>query len=497
MATGRSRMKTQKAGLAERGSLRSLEELPSTSSGRDVAPASRAHERLFRQVPGKRMIQSIQKPRSNIESLFPEILLKIVSYLDASSLMSLSCVNKTFKELANSNAVWYKMYTSSLPTSRMWKRKDVEIAGETRGATSVYEKPDGFWKCEYIRKMVINTRNKLKNQLKDINPYTGLPTKTKQVLRDLQIKWKISVTGKENQKMIEHSNAYLFDSTITIFWNTVEYSCFDNITMIHLYAIVQMPLGSSTANRCGWPSLLSTYDLADQKSAVVIGSDKLIKVVLLPPGLLIGVWKDSSAVAFFMASLHFHKLIEKCTLGTLSCPYTEPMKPPVYDDIDPENGLHGYKLHFELHDARKQFMSGCFSQLFCRKNNIQNGFLRVSVIDIKNLSQHIAVSGKVGIKWNTEALKGIIQDSCFMDLTVLDEAQNPFWCVSTPVSLKSSHQSIAYDYVGQYYIVSFQDSCGKVQMELVWLEEQEQFFIITLVLYISTEKVNMHFGTQY
>ncbi|KAG2458188.1 FBX15 protein, partial [Polypterus senegalus] len=243
--------------------------------------------------------------------------------------------------------VWYKMYTSSLPTSRMWKRKDVEIAGETRGATSVYEKPDGFWKCEYIRKMVINTRNKLKNQLKDINPYTGLPTKTKQVLR------------------------------------------------------------------CGWPSLLSTYDLADQKSAVVIGSDKLIKVVLLPPGLLIGVWKDSSAVAFFMASLHFHKLIEKCTLGTLSCPYTEPMKPPVYDDIDPENGLHGYKLHFELHDARKQFMSGCFSQLFCRKNNIQNGFLRVSVIDIKNLSQHIAVSGKVGIKWNTEALKGIIQSqSC-------------------------------------------------------------------------------------
>uniref|UniRef100_A0A8C4RSC9 F-box protein 15 n=1 Tax=Erpetoichthys calabaricus TaxID=27687 RepID=A0A8C4RSC9_ERPCA len=393
------------------------------------------------------------------------ILLKIVSYLDVSSLMSLSCVNKTFKELANSNAVWYEMYTSSLPTSRMWKRKDVEIAGETLGATSVYEKPDGFWKREYIRKIVINTRNKLKNQLKDINPYTGLPAKTKQVLR-------LEYMYVFNQKMIEHSNAYLFDSTITIFWNSVEYSCFDNITMIHL---------------CGWPSLLSTYDLADHKSAVVIGSDKLIKVVLLPPGLLIGVWK---VLAFFMASLHFHKLIEKCTLGTLSCPYTEPMKPPVYDDIDPENGLHGYKLHFELHDSRKQFISGCFYQLFCRKSKKINGFLRVSVIDIKDLSQHIAVSGRVGIKWNTE-------DSCFMDLTVLDEAQNPFWCVSTPVSLKSSHQSIAYDYVGQYYIVSFQDSCGKVQMELVWLEEQEQFFIINLVLYISTEKVNMHFGTQY
>uniref|UniRef100_A0A8C4RU21 F-box protein 15 n=1 Tax=Erpetoichthys calabaricus TaxID=27687 RepID=A0A8C4RU21_ERPCA len=357
------------------------------------------------------------------------------------------------------SAVWYEMYTSSLPTSRMWKRKDVEIAGETLGATSVYEKPDGFWKREYIRKIVINTRNKLKNQLKDINPYTGLPAKTKQVLR------------------LEYMYVFVY----------IFYLNYQQILRNLYFACKVLYI-------CGWPSLLSTYDLADHKSAVVIGSDKLIKVVLLPPGLLIGVWK---VLAFFMASLHFHKLIEKCTLGTLSCPYTEPMKPPVYDDIDPENGLHGYKLHFELHDSRKQFISGCFYQLFCRKNNIQNGFLRVSVIDIKDLSQHIAVSGRVGIKWNTEALKSVIQDSCFMDLTVLDEAQNPFWCVSTPVSLKSSHQSIAYDYVGQYYIVSFQDSCGKVQMELVWLEEQEQFFIINLVLYISTEKVNMHFGTQY
>ena len=39
----------------------------------------------------------------------------------------------------------------------------------------------------------------------------------------------------------------------------------------------------------------------------------------------------------------------------------------MFDDVDPEYGLHGYKVHVELHDMMKLIMSDQFTGLFCRR----------------------------------------------------------------------------------------------------------------------------------
>lgn len=85
-----------------------------------------------------------------------------------------------------------------------------------------------------------------------------------------------------------------------------------------------------------------------------------------------------------------------------------------------------------------------------------------------------------------------------MDVTVLDETQKPFWCFSAPVCMElSSKVSNLYDYMGHIYTTVYADSEGKICAELVWLEETKEYFIVSLVLYISTEKVNNWYGTKY
>lgn len=90
------------------------------------------------------------------------------------------------------------------------------------------------------------------------------------------------------------------------------------------------------------------------------------------------------------------------------------------------------------------------------------------------------------------------QNCCVLTLTLLDDFQRPFWCVSSPVCIRmagrGSHLSV---YSGEHFRLEHCDSEGKVEMRLVWLTEEKQFFLIALSVYIPLAKVNQHFGTKY
>lgn len=85
-----------------------------------------------------------------------------------------------------------------------------------------------------------------------------------------------------------------------------------------------------------------------------------------------------------------------------------------------------------------------------------------------------------------------------MDITLLDEYGKPFWCFSSPVCMRSSPRpSDGPNFLGQTYYVDYMDSEGKVHVQLVWIEETEEYFIVNLVLYLSIAKINHWFGTKY
>nr|XP_014340882.1 PREDICTED: F-box only protein 15 isoform X2 [Latimeria chalumnae] len=451
------------------------------------------------------------KPWVSIESLPSEILLKIFSYLDVASLLCAGCVNKRFNQLANDNAIWFKIYSSSGSCQgKKWTPAAELGASEALRLLSIQEKPAGHWKKECVKTLMAGGKKDVGQILKPINPYTGLPAKTKEAVKALSVGWTIILKDKRGREhAVEQAKVYYASTCAVVCWIGVAWPPLGFLTTLQLYGVMPVilePCRLPSKNGPRRRSLLAEYDLTRLKeSSRFVGGDALVKLLCLHPGLLLALWKAGSGIAFIMATLHFHHLIERSTLGSATRPYALPLHMPVLDDIDPGYGLHGYQLHLDMHCGLKSYMSGNFRQLFCTREPgrffleyIRNGFLRLNVIAYKNVSQHIPVSGKVGIFWKTEVFEGTIQNCFILDVTVLDEAEKPFWCISSPVSMQAVvKQSALYDYMGQSYMVSYSDTDGKIYMELVWMEESEQYYILNLVLYLSAEKVNHWFGTNY
>nr|XP_020732690.1 F-box only protein 15 isoform X2 [Odocoileus virginianus texanus] len=94
---------------------------------------------------------------------------------------------------------------------------------------------------------------------------------------------------------------------------------------------------------------------------------------------------------------------------------------------------------------------------------------------------------------------GVACCSCsIMDLTLLEEYGKPFWCFSSPVCVRCCPgPSDGPHFLGEAYCVDYSDSEGRLHMELVWIEDTEEYFIVSLALYLRLAKINQWFGTKY
>ncbi|XP_023503752.1 F-box only protein 15 isoform X8 [Equus caballus] len=279
----------------------------------------------------------------SLDSMPSEILLKIFSYLDAGTLLCTGCVNRRFYHLANDNFIWIRIYSTAFSPKRSnWKVNSVEKTAVTMNLLSVEDKEAGYWKKEYIAKQIASVKAALAQVLKPVNPYTGLPVKTKEALRPR------------------------------------------------------------------WHSLIAKYNLSNLTASTMFGCDRLIRIFCLNPGLLVGLWKREEELAFVMANLHFHHLVERSTLGSATIPYELPPHSPLLDD-NPEYGLHGYQLHVDMHSGGIFYLCGTFRNLFTKKGYIENGYAKLIVISFKNNTEHLPLIGKVGLSWRTDIFDGCIK----------------------------------------------------------------------------------------
>ncbi|KAM9303084.1 F-box only protein 15 isoform 3-T3 [Morus bassanus] len=367
-------------------------------------------------------------------SMPSEMLMKIFSYLDAVSLLCVGCVNKHFYHLASDNGIWLKIYSSCFHPKRT------------------------IWKMKSEQTETVSLGSAA---LHDRKP--GY--------------WK-----KE----------YIFKQIAAVKTRVMRL-----VKPIDPYT--GLPCKNKEAMKPRRRSLIAEYHLANlTESGVAVGADKLVQLFSLNPGLLVGLWKEKNEIAFVMVSLHYHQLLERSTLGSATVQYALPPNKPVLDDVDPEYGLHDYSLHLDMHGGSCTYLCGTFKSLFCRKGDIENGYLRLTVVSLKDNTKHLPLIGTVGLSWETDVFKGNVKGCYVMDVTLLDETGKPFWCFSAPVSMElSSKASSLYDYMGHIYTTDYVDSEGKVCVEMVWLEETKEYLIVNLVLYISTKKVNNWYGTNY
>ncbi|XP_019132002.2 F-box only protein 15 [Larimichthys crocea] len=431
-----------------------------------------------------------------IERLPSEILIKILSYLDSPSLFCIGHVSKLFHRLSSDDVMWHKIYNAEFG-KQVWKPKWWDEPALKVDPAEAEDQSAGRWKKLYFRTVAGQEMSKWRRELTDINPYTGLPKHTERVLRSLNVSWELTVCDRfGHEKTMEQSRAYFFKSSAIVCWSNGSFPKYHHISNIQLHGVRKEAPKSPEVRRPAWRSLILKLDMKTQPGWF-FGKDRLIKLMHLPPGFIVGIWRGQSDVAFIMVSLHLHKLVEKSLLGSPVCPYSEPADLPPVDDLDPEFGLHGYALHFVLHNTGSEIMLGHFCKLSCHTVQIQRGWVELRVINRTNLSQHRAMSGNITMPWKSDALEGSVENCCIISLTLLDEIQKPFWCVSSPIRVTMVKKTPSSDYSGEHFAMDYQNPEGQVKMSLVWLKEQKQFFLISLIIYVPVFKVNKHFSTEY
>nr|XP_025968690.1 F-box only protein 15 isoform X1 [Dromaius novaehollandiae] len=444
-----------------------------------------------------------QKPNVCIESMPSEMLLKIFSYLDAVSLLYAGCANKRFYDLANDNGIWLKIYSSHfLPKRTIWKMNS-ETEAVSLDCAAVQDTKPGYWKKEYIFRQIAAVKTRVMQLVKPVDPHTGLPCKNREAIRASGLSWVIVLKDRNGKEYVmEQADLSFKDTSVTILWYSTSWPCLNVLSTLELCGVTPLLPDQSRAASKNGPrrrSLMAKYSLSNlTKTSVAVGADKLVQLFGLNPGLLLGLWKGKNEIAFVMASLHYHQLLERSTLGSATVQYVLSPHKPTLDDVDPEYGLHDYNLHLDMHSGSHTCMCGTFKNLFCRKGDIQNGYLRLMVVSVTDNAKHLPIIGTVGLYWKTDVFKGNVKDCYLMDVTVLDETRKPFWCFSAPVYMQlSCKTSGLYDYMGHIYTTEYADSEGKVSVDLVWLEETKEYYVVNLVLYISTKKVNSWYGTNY
>ncbi|XP_068565595.1 F-box only protein 15 [Cebidichthys violaceus] len=436
-----------------------------------------------------------------MERLPSETLMKILSYLDASALFSISHVNRLFYQLANDDALWNKIYVAELnKMNKRWKPKSTDEPLQKMAATEAHDRPAGYWKRLHFKTVAAYDTNKWKSRLGLVGRHTGLPSQTELVLRNLHVTWQLTVSDKSGHECThELSRSQFCETSVTLCWSGG--SCmpsYQQISTLQLHGVRRIALNCPSLKKPGCRSLMAKLDTqALTEGAQVIGQDRLVELKLLQPGIIIGVWRDQSSVAFVMVTLHFHRLVERSIQGSPVCPYVEPIIKSPFDDIDPEYGLHGYQLHIVLHNTACEIVSGSFPEIFCRRSQICDGLIQLTAISRTISSQHTPLSSRINLPWRCEALQGAVKNCCIMSLTLLDEFKKPFWCVGSPVSMEQEKTPVSYDYDGEHFLIHYQDSDGQVKMKLVWMKEQKQFVLISLVVYVTVCKVNTHFSRNY
>ncbi|KAJ4925304.1 hypothetical protein JOQ06_018039 [Pogonophryne albipinna] len=435
--------------------------------------------------------RALKSPLIFLERLPLEILLKILSYLDVSALYTLSHVNKRFYQLANDNVLWEKIHKAEHRRKRNLKCDCTYELLQMMSRMELEDPPENFWKHQHLNSLIKYDTKTLKGHLGILNRHTGLPSRTKQVLRNLRVTWELTVSDQSGHKStFEPSWCRFCETSVSLSWSGGgQLSDYKKISSLHLHGVRRIALNLPGLKTPGRRFLMLKLDMqAVAESMQIIGRDKLVELKLLQPGIIIG---DQSSVAFVMFTLHFHRLVERSTNENPLCPILK----PICNDVDPEHGLYGYQLHVALNDTTCDIMSENFSQLFCRKADISDGLMRLSAISRSNPSQHTPLSGSVSLPWSCESLQGNVQNCCVLSVTLVDFYQRKFWCVGSAVSVQLQETPVCYDYDGEHFLILHQDSEGRVEIQLV--KEQTRFVVVSLAVYVAVGKVNKHFGTSY
>ncbi|CAI9737934.1 F-box only protein 15-like [Octopus vulgaris] len=445
--------------------------------------------------------------QTSIETFPDEILFKIFKYLPILDLLTCSLVNKHWCIIATDNLLWQDIYHKYVG---LLDKKETQSCQE-----------QGYWKKLCISKTVDLRNHKVLSLLRKVHLYTGLVKNTEAAIRKAGITWRLCLGSAEsNSGKWKHcvksqychelhcQDMFFHSMSVVVCFSGYNAPPLNSINTVHVFSINPIffhkdgrPVLDGPHQKSLLLEISRNFDWSKQLSVDnIIGSDNIVTLHHIPlQGLLFATWKEGGELSFIVACFHFHKLVQRCLLGTSSRPYIPSFPNVLEDDIDPTFGLHHYQLTLELSGMQTSYYLQHFNGLQCQLGNISEGHAHFIVIKPENSYDYTPLSSKLNLSWKTDSLKGVVQDVCLLHITVLEEREEIFWSVSTPVRYqeKKTNDAPSFDLdTGCTRYISYKDDRGQLYMEMNKCEDG-RVYVTNLQLSLSLDAVNQWFGTSY
>lgn len=446
---------------------------------------------------GKTQAPAYSRPKSHdlINRLPSELLLTIFKYLGPSEL--LTCAQVCHKWSAVSKESWF------------WQRLLPNLPKGVRDSLTFSEtKEECFdWKHEMIKRCIkVRNHEILSLQLvKKLSPYTGLSTDVPHALRLGDVRWKLCVTDTSGKKYWATADCHddVFKSSVSVRWYSLQLPSLSRLKTLQVFAFVPIffhknwkPHKNSATTR----SLILQQDL--RSGGAVLSQDKavsasdMITAHILCQCILAACWtaswKDGGELAFITLCLHHHNLTRRILFGSHDRVFVPPPHKPVPDDIDPQYGLHGYRVMIELRNHKVALWGRQYRELYQQ-------YVTDSYVCLGERGRvHGSFEKRLSLPWKTELFKNILPDMCFLDVTVLHGRKDPFWCLSSPVKiLKNNSPDGDFSSEGVKQFIEYSDERGTVRLDFLWIEDEEQTIVTNVELRVLKSFVNLWFNRAY
>ncbi|CAG5114471.1 unnamed protein product, partial [Candidula unifasciata] len=423
-----------------------------------------------------------------------EILSLIFWNLNAGDLISISQVCHRWHRVSLDNLLWKKLYTKFVGAST--KEKEDKV--------SLHELAPGCWKNLCLRRCKAKRDQIYFKKWTLADPYTGLKQRADQTLSKLGVCFELSLINTEGQEnTFPHCDICWSTMSVGVQWYALVVPDIKDIHCIRVRACTPLMFyGPSKPAKDGilQKSKLLEYtgrirDVLQKQTP--LGSEPQIQLFELAPGLLIAKYQADGEIAFVTCTLHYHNLVSRCLLGNPNRIWSSPSLSCLNDDIDPEYGLHGYTCIIIVRNMRTKFLECRFTELHTSIEALADGFAVFNPVKKDDKLSHVSLSKEINFSWRTTLFKGVLKDVGILDLTLLDQNGEPFWIVSTGISVERCTQTNQFDFnPSTYKLIQYSDNVGKLRLEIGKLDDRRQY-LSDASLSLSLNVINKAFKRNY
>nr|CAB3245201.1 F-box only protein 15-like [Phallusia mammillata] len=410
-----------------------------------------------------------------------EMWKEVIGYLDLQSVLTFPCVCKKWRCLVDNETLWQRVFLKHAAISPFTFRIPDSTAGEAKGMS--------FWKSKCL-KYFIGQRNKYYKSKVKKNIYTGTTNNMEQLLKNIGVKFQLGIEDIAGRKhCLKLSYKKVFKSSTLLQWNSLNlFPDWREIKAVKVFGLVPVlyqaynkPLKSSPLQK----SLLTSIVIP--KGLQTCCSDEKLSLIRVTSFLCVALWKGSTDVAFVMASLHHHNLIDKLLYGSEERMYSIEHC-PILDDIDHKYGLHSYDCHLHLHSSSETIWEEKFTCMGCE---IIDKLVQLNVTRFSPFCNSVP-----SLSWKTDLFHGSLNRVALLDVTVIDCNKVIMWSNSGIVIGESSQQTeVDFDNFTEEFLFTLTDQFGSVEMKYKLTDGN---YIITAVkVGIWVKHLNGWFATNY